>query len=161
MKKLTGIVAMRKELASKVNNVTIKVSPHNRYQKIHEEQFGYIVCPITSVVDLTVEIRYTVLQVLPLSASPYGTIASMWDDWGTPQFSDYALKNWMEPGTLKCFYRGEVKFLTHVGPVMANREDAIRWSQLCAKQLVLNNELAKKKLVTHLLGIKKIIHDEM
>jgi hypothetical protein len=161
MKKLTGIVAKRKELASKVNNVTIKVSPHNRYQKLHEERFGYIVCPITTVVDLTVEIRYTVLQVLPLGSTPFGIVESMFDEWGAPQFSDYGFKNWMEPDTLKCFYRGEVKFLTHVGPVMSNSEDAIRWSQLCAKQLVLNNELAKKKLVTHLLGIKKILHDEM
>lgn len=156
MKKLTGAIKQRKDVESKVS-VELAVHPHGKYTKVRTMFLGYCVTPITEVVDMTVNIRYTVIQCLPMTRA-CEICERLTDEWGAVEVPEWKVAKWMEVSTTRAMTAHFKKsFVSHVGPWFVREQDAIEWSRMCAKQLLINGEIAKRKFVTHCLKVMRAI----
>lgn len=156
MKKLIGAAKQRKDIESKVS-VELAVHPHNDYTKVRTMFVGYCVTPITEVVGTTVNIRYTVIQCLPMTRT-CEICERLTDEWGAVAVPEWQVRDWMAESTTRAVTAHfKEAFVSHVGPWFAREQDAVEWSRMCAKQLVMNGEIAKRKFVTHCLKIMRMI----
>lgn len=162
-KKLTGAVAKRAALAKSVNNFAIKTGGHPPWVEVNKMTIGYATCPVTKIENETVRLDYFVLQVIPLGGDVPFVIDfdHLVDEWGRVTWDDAKIAANMEEHTLKCFHRNEMKHICHVGPLFATEDEAKRWSQLCARQMVFNAKIAKRRLVTHIMRIDALKRKEV
>lgn len=156
-----GIVKQRKQVSNSVNNLRIKVTPHPRSYAIRRIPTAYWVTPITEIVDEGVTIRYIVINGVPLSSVECGIMPSgcLVNEYGEPagRMSDMFIRDNMRELSAKVLTcNRKTTYTTYVGLMFEDSADAIEWSKIIARQLSFHNEIARRKMTSHILKLRKL-----
>lgn len=156
-----GIVRQRKQVSDSVNGLRIAVTSHPRSYAIRRVPTTYWVTPITEIVGEGITIKYIVVNGVPLSSIELGIMPSgcLVNEYGNPtgKVSDLFIANNMRELSAKVLTcNRKTTYTTYVGLMFEDSADAIEWSKIIARQLSFHNEIARRKMTSHILKLRKL-----
>lgn len=156
----TGIVKQRKEIASSINGININVIPHPKSFRVRPVLSCYIVTPITEVIDDTVNIRYVVLNVIPLSKRLRFMDCETDDGkWVFNITENYVSSYLEEDNSLFVTCNLKIAHMKFIGGIFYSKHNAIQWANIIANHFEVNHKIAKSKMVSHILKLNKLLKD--
>ena len=156
----TGIVKQRKEIASSVNGISIRITPHPKSYKVRHVLDAYIVTPITEVVNDVVHIKYIVLNVIPLSKRLRFMDCETEDGkWVFNITENYVSSHLEEDNSLFVTCNLKIAHMKFIGGLFYSKDNAIQWSNIISSHFEVNHKIAKSKMVSHILKLNKLLKD--
>ena len=156
----TGIVKQRKEIYSSVNGIGIRVTPHPKSYNVRHVLDAYIVTPITEVIDDVVHIKYIVLNVIPLSKRldfmDYETEDGKYIFHHTENYVSSYLE---EDNSIFVTCNRKIAHMRFIGGLFHSKDNAIQWANIIANHFEINHNIAKSKMVSHILKLNKLLKD--
>lgn len=154
----TGIVKQRKEIASSVNGIGIRVIPHPKSYNVRHVLDAYIVTPITEVVGDIVVIKYVVLNVIPLSNRlRFMDSETEGDMWILHITENYVSNHLEEDNSLFVTCNLKIAHMKFIGGIFHSKDNAIQWANIIANHFEVNHKIAKSKMVSHILKLNKLL----